>query len=271
MKQIAIISDLHINPSKPTYPERHEILKRVFCNISSEAIAICGDITGHGTMEQWNIFRDLVSTHCLSKQLFICPGNMDVVESESGRTAYIEVRNDCCSSSKHTYFAEEYDSFIVFSMGINLSGDGDPISKEQMSLLETYMKKAAQSQKISFVFCHVPLSGTFHDVWDGACLGPQSKDIKKILNQYGGTVLYCSGHVHRGLSATPLPSVVTQGNVTYLNTPSLLIPNTEHHGDCCIDQGTGFLVTVSEESILIQGYQFLHNHAMNEFRWCINK
>ena len=161
-----------------------------------------------------------------------------------------------------------YETENCIFVGISPEQDNEIIiTEKQLKNIVNSVKKASEKNIPAFIFCHYQLSQTIDIDWKYASLGSESKTIKNILEKYNGKVLFFSGHTHRGLIKKDGGSIVTSKNVTYVSTPSICKPDTEHYEADNDNIGTGFIIKLIENDIYICEYDFMNKKWLEEFKW----
>ena len=269
--KIAIISDPQINLRQTNYngvQKDLEILQRCYKNINVDALAVCGDITENGLPEEWDYFFNGLKQYCLTKNLFLVPGNMDKTNTEKGKKIFTEAYRRFSGNDHGLYFVYETDCCFFAGIAYEPINKGT-ITDTQLYVLDKFLQKAAVLNFPAIVFSHYQVSDTINVNWKYASMNEDSPKVRNILEKHCGKVVFFSGHTHRGLMIEPGGSIVTQKNVTYVSTPSLCYPDVEHYqadNDC---EGTGFICEVYKEGIRIRGYNFLNREYLNSFDWKI--
>jgi predicted phosphodiesterase len=270
VKRIAVISDPQINRKQASFQKQYDCLRRCFENMNVDSVIVCGDITENADVEEWNIFFKAFDQHCQTENLFLVPGNMDRVEQQTGRLAYdIALKSHFNSCLDTLYIMHETDSCILFGIAVERDDDDHPMSDLQLTRLAESLRIAAERGIPAIVFGHYILDGTIQTNWEYANLGPQSSAIRNLFEQLGGTVVYFSGHIHRGLMKAPGYTVAKINGVTYVSTPSICHPDKEHYKADNDNPGTGFLIELDQNSFQLKGYDFLNDEYLEDFDWTL--
>lgn len=255
-----IVSDTHIDEKNPTkwYPMVLLIRALKFSKANnSDVFLTVGDTTSRGSRKNWELtrtcFRKAPDT---AKKIMLTIGNHDGWcdgEFDEAMNEYYSAYNDICKRKIDTpYFSEIINGYYFICIGTDSdSGCEASISDRQMDWFRNEMKKAGETNKPVFVFCHqslnqrhgLPRTWDRHEdpnrpLTDGG-IGDRSDEVAEILKSYKN-VYYFSGHSHMGLCGENMKA--TEGystfeeedGVTLVNLPSLSCGN--HHGEM---QGTG--------------------------------
>lgn len=270
MERIAVISDPQVNLKHTTDINEYDYLYKCFKNMEVDSVIVCGDITENANEDEWCLFLDAFKNDN-NKSLFIVPGNMDLTYTQNGKLTYDKMMFKYCGKIPEHLFTE-YESvlFSLFGISIEKYDDNAPISEYQLQKLDALLKSSAARGVPTIVFGHYILNDTIDINWKFAELGPQSEVIKELFKKYGNKVFYFSGHIHRGLMKKEGSTVKQVDNVTYISTPSLCYPDNEHYEVDNGDIGTGFMVDITDDNVLIQGYDFINGNELEDFRWKIN-
>jgi len=272
MYNFAVISDPQIDTQDPRMNEDYLILNKCFNNMEVDSVVVCGDITENAVYQEWDMFFKSFKEHCKDAELQYIPGNMDYTHTLKGR----ETLNQ--AFSKHFNYTQEKlyrrldtDYCVFFGLAVEKNSDEAPMSERQLQELDKALAYATENGISAIVYGHYILNDTIKVNWDFAYLGTQSHAIKRILEKHDTKVLFFSGHTHKGLVKDSYCTVVEKNGVTYISTPSICQPDDEHYPGSITDRGTGFLVTVTRDSIEVQGYNFLENLPLPEYKWNFNK
>ena len=144
-----------------------------------------------------------------------------------------------------------------------------PLSDNQLSVLDEYIRKAAERAVPALVFCHYVINDTINVDWKYAKLGAQSLQVRTIFEKYRGKVICFSGHIHRGLIKELGGSIITINNVTYVSTPSICIPDKIHYKTDNDNVGTGYILDLCQDYVHISGFDFLNKQWIEAFDWMI--
>jgi predicted phosphodiesterase len=263
MKKVAVISDPQLNMKDGTLDSSISILKICFKHMLIDALVVCGDITEHAHPIEMDAFLDTCGKFFPAENVFFVPGNMDRVYSVDGEKAFLEVCGRYYGKKReHLYFAHEEVTYSLIGISPEPVGGGT-ITDAQLTFLDGHLKNAAERNIPALVLCHYQIKNTIPGVnWEFASLGSDSAKVQQILEKHGGKTVFFTGHTHMGLTAG---SVVTYKNVTYISTPSICMPDTEHYNSENNNSGTGFIVEINEHDIYILGYDFMNDEALMDF------
>ncbi len=204
--RFAVISDIHVTPTKENEKER---LKNVFSTINDldenmDALAIVGDLTDNGSYAQYKAFRDIVSENKSdSLKLIASMGNHE------GDTE--ELFTDMTGNEPRQNIVINGYHFITMSPRYNDEVYGGSTYKNDEEWLRQQLEEATKEDptKPIFVFQHHGIKDTCYgtDDWNTA-------DLKDVLDDYPQVVDF-SGHSHYPLND---PLSIDQDNFTAINT-----------------------------------------------------
>jgi predicted phosphodiesterase len=269
--KIAVISDPQIDLRKQNNivgKKDYEILQECLKYYDVDAWAICGDITENGSLDEWNCFFDIFKSICPTKELFFVHGNMDRVYKPEGKDIFVKVYKRFGGNNEKLYFSHETDNCFYFGIVHEPINNGE-ISDTQLLSLDKTIQKAAKLGLPTIIFSHYLVDNTIENKWKLAFLGEYSTRIVEILEKYNGKVIFFSGHIHRGFILESGGSVITKNNVTYISTPSLCYPDTEHYQADNESIGTGYIVELLDKEIHIRGFDFMNREWLASFDWSV--
>jgi len=266
-QKIIMISDPQIDFEIDNGKHESNILEKCFQNMKGDIITICGDITEKGLSEEWDRFYYLLTKYSNIKELIIAPGNMDNVCNDLGKEQYLNKYNlFSYKNIKNLYYSYKMENITIISISPEM--DGNPsVSINQLTFIEENIKEASERNIPVIILNHYQLKDTINVDWKYAHLGEESMSIKKILYKYNVKVLFCSGHIHRGLIKDNNGSIAIVKNVTYLSVPSICKPDIEHYKADNEDKGTGYIIDIHKKTLQINGYDFLNNKYLDNFCW----
>ncbi len=270
MKKIAVISDPQLDLNSSSFENDYKLLSNYFKNMEVDYVVGCGDITENGDQEEWNMFFKAYLSSKRNKKLFFVPGNMDKAETQKGANTLRDAFSRHMSKEVDNFYScYETEEFILFGIAVEENDDINPLTSKQLEKLDKAVCKAAKACKPIIVFGHYILNETIDIDWRFAHLGVQSYEIKEIFERHQGKVLYFSGHIHRGLFKEGKKTLSQVNNVTYISTPSLCHPDSEHYDADNDSSGTCFILEVSKDSVLIEGFDFANKKKLDDFKWLI--
>lgn len=275
-----IVSDTHIDEKHPIkiLPMYHLIrsLKDAKKN-GADAFITVGDTTSRGSSINWKMTRNCFKkVPDAAKKIILTIGNHDGWNDEGFDSAikeYYSAYNDICSRKIDTpYFSEVINGYYFICIGTDSdSGCEAELSDIQMNWFRNKMKKAAETEKPIFVFCHqslnqrhgLPRTWDRHEdpnrPLDDGGIGKRSDEVADILKQYKN-VFYFSGHSHMGLCGEDMKkeegysSFEEEDGVTLINLPSLSCGN--HHGEIQ-KTGIGLQLEIYEDKVILRPKNFI--------------
>jgi 3',5'-cyclic AMP phosphodiesterase CpdA len=266
---IAVISDPQIDVKDigGTHEIDLEVLRTCFKHMDVDAVAVCGDITENALAEEMDSVFDTFERYCPAKKLFVVPGNMDGVYNPKTQDVYLTAMERVSGKKcENLYFSHEAENWFMIGISPEPVDDGI-ITDTQLAFLDDALRKAAERGVPVLIFSHYQLSDTIEINWKYGSLGACSPKVKAVLEKYNNHIIFFSGHTHRGLIAETGGSVITKRNVTYVSVPSICKPDTEHYNADNDNVGTGYVIELNNDQIIIKGYDFLHNEVLDSFTW----
>ncbi len=256
-----IVSDTHIDIKHPVKIVPMYILMaslKAAKKSKADAFITVGDTTSAGSPENWALARTCFKkVPDAAEKIILTVGNHDGWNDEdnyeAARDQYFSAYRDICGREiSTTYFSEVINGYYFICIGSDSdSGCAAAISDTQMDWFREEMKKAGETGKPIFVFCHQSLNGRhgLPRTWDrnedpnrpltDGGIGDRSDEVAEILKGHKN-VFYFSGHSHMGLcgedmlKAEGYSTFENEDGVTLVNLPSLSCGN--HHGEL---QGLG--------------------------------
>lgn len=275
-----IVSDTHIDEKHPIkiLPMYHLIkaLKDAEKN-GADAFITVGDTTSRGSKKNWDMTRKCFNkVPDAAKKIILTIGNHDGWNDDGYDAAikeYYSAYKDICKREINTtYFSEIINGYYFICIGTDSdSGCEAAISDTQMDWFRAEMKKAGETNKPIFVFCHqslnqrhgLPRTWDRHEdpnrpLTDGG-IGDRSDEVAEILKSYKN-VFYFSGHSHMGLcgedmkTAEGYSTFEEEDGVTLINLPSLACGN--HHGEIQ-KTGIGLQLEIYEDKVILRPKSFI--------------
>lgn len=276
-----IVSDTHIDVKHPIkiLPMYHLIraLKDAEKN-NADAFITVGDTTSSGSKINWELARKcFYKVPDAAKKIILTIGNHDGWNDndnyDDAINEYFSAYKDICKREINTtYFSEIINGYYFICIGTDSdSGCEAKISDTQMDWFRNEMKKAGETNKPIFVFCHqslnqrhgLPRTWDRHEdpnrpLTDGG-IGDRSDEVAEILKSYKN-VFYFSGHSHMGLcgedmkKAEGYSTFEEEDGVTLINLPSLACGN--HHGEIQ-KTGIGLQLEIYEDKVILRPKSFI--------------
>lgn len=253
---ITIVSDTHIDEKHPFPWLPPWRLRQALKNSKNSAAPVdvfmtVGDTTSRGSDINWKMTKECFDrVPDAAKKIILPIGNHDGWNDDGFDAA---IKNYCryyeliCGDKREKpYFSYVINGYHIICLGTDSdSGCDAAISDGQIEWFTDEMKKAGDSGKPVFVFCHQSLNQKhglprtwdakedYENLEDGG-IGERSDEIEKILKAYKN-VYYFSGHSHMGLCGEStlkqegFSSFEKEGDLNLINLPSLACGN--HHGE----------------------------------------
>ena len=218
-----------------------------------DAIVMAGDITENGFSEEFQLVLDELGG--IDTRFIACVGNHDIrLKNYKLQTArfnnFVNALNgDTDADGLH--HSERVKGYKFIVMGTDrMEIEESYISPEQLQWLDNEL--AQEKGKPTFVIIHQPLKDT-HGlplVWNHpddtlGTVGPQSDDIREILNKHKNVILI-SGHEHTGFGKYTYEKI---GNFHSVNLPGLTPNNAFGEYN---EHGLGFIVEVTKNTVLFR-------------------
>ena len=251
-----IVSDTHIDEKHP-YPWLPQWrLRQALSNAQKSEAPVdvfltVGDTTSRGSDANWKMTVDCFErVPDAAKKIILPIGNHDGWNDDGFDAAianYCKYYEKICGDKREKpYFSYVINGYYLIFIGTDSdSGCEASLSDEQMAWFADEMKKAGESRKPIFVFCHQSLNQKhglpvtwdkdedYTNLSDGG-IGERSEEIEKILKSQKN-VYYFSGHSHMGLCGEKtlnkkgFASFEKEDGLNLINLPSLACGN--HHGE----------------------------------------
>lgn len=251
-----------------------------------------GDTTSAGSPVNWDLVRTCFkNVPDAAKKIILAVGNHDGWNDEdnyeAARAEYFSAYRDICKREINTtYFSEVINGYYFICIGSDSdSGCAAAISDTQMNWFRAKMKKAGQTNKPIFVFCHQSLNGRhgLPRTWDrhedpnrpltDGGIGDRSDEVAQILKAYKN-VFYFSGHSHMGLCGEDMlkkegySTFENEDGVTLINLPSLSCGN--HHGELQ-GLGMGFQLEIYDTKVVLRPKNYISGKWIKKLNIKANK
>ena len=273
LASFAVISDTHLTDANG----RREVLEIGLEDMSKakdklNALVVCGDITDHGKITEWESFALAMSRYGTSENDIMVIGNHDTWGSDDlsvTKENFIEYNKLATGREINGVY---YSTQINGCPAIVLGSEGDhtyaTVSDAQIEWFAQQMQAASQTGKPIFIFFHQPINDTHglpytwemnkEDEPGTGGIGDASDRILEIIKQYKN-VFYISGHIHAGFSKgegkTVYSSVEKYDGYTLVNTPSYMYSDFLRGGNFL--NGTGYVVEVYENEVIFRARNFI--------------
>lgn len=265
--QIPVMSDIHI--SNQDQEDRFKKALEDYKVIAPDykAIALVGDITNQGSLEQYNNFMKILEENSYdNSEKIIAMGNHEYGEIWNNPNADDSVYlNRFAENTKESnvYFDSWVSGYHFIVLGGeklgSSNGDEAVISDAQYDWLEKTIAVDADQNKPIFVFLHQPLPNTVYgsEYWNSTLTDGR---LAGILKKYPQTILF-SGHSHNLLNH---PRTVYQDGFTMVNTGAVAYTwYNGGYGPSSYSQG--LLVNVYKDRVEIKAREFSNGTWINTF------
>lgn len=231
---------------------------------SLDALVLAGDITENSIPDEWywvyNDIKDIGVKHYIN-----ATGNHDVRLHDYGvaEDSFTDFTNrlNINAGSKlrieklnYSYVINGY-RFIVLGSELATLEEAE-IGKAQLQWLDRQLAKSNREGKPAFVILHQPLKNThgLPDTWgsfikSAGSVGPQSEQIRQILNRYGNVILI-TGHLHTGFGQYTYQKI---DNFYSVNLPSLGVENKDGTYN---ENGIGYMVEAYADKVCFRARNF---------------
>ncbi len=243
-----------------------------------DALVLAGDITENGFKNEYTeVYNDLVDTGI--SNFITSTGNHDIRLGQyaDAKSKFISFTNDLnaavgssikIDSMYYSCNVKGYD-FIVLGSETTQLEEAD-ISDTQLKWLDSKLKATTNKGKPVFVVIHQPLKEThgLPDTWGSSnvkagTVGPQSDEIKSILNKYKNVVLI-SGHLHAGFGKYSYEKI---GNIHCVNLPSIGVDNNDGSYN---ENGIGYMVEIFSNRVVFRARNFNTGEYVSDYNININ-
>ncbi|WP_372630993.1 metallophosphoesterase [Cohnella sp.] len=225
---------------------------------NSRAIIHVGDVTDHGTAEEYDELKRILLESAASgtlPQMRFATGNHDMA---LGKGAWETLIGLFLSSTgmPAAYSDCWIDGYPFIFLGTEQALELNcALSKRQLRWLDRKLTERASPSRPSFLFLHQPLkntvAGSYDDqAWHGV---EEDEELREVLSRHPGVILF-TGHTHWELESRNcaydgcgrLPAMFNAASVAYLWTDE-----QEHK-----DGSQGYYVEVYKERVRIKGRDF---------------
>lgn len=263
----AVLSDLHMESNNS---ERHQRIGGVLQSAKgadNDVLILLGDTTMNGQMIESMLVYGLVSRNFARDDVISVPGNHDLDSNETNFVSH-EMLVDRFVTLRNSFFTDDGDK-VWFSREVNgykfivLGGEGRTgedgkqiLTDAQLDWLESELADAAHSGKPCFVLNHYLVYGRNGSRSYAAFNIADNNDrLTEILENSGVRTFYFSGHSHYGVNDD---SVLTTGNVTYVNLPSTGNGGNYYPAnDACGEAGIGMQMEVYADRVELRFRNYL--------------
>ncbi len=280
LMKFAVISDVHMTDETA----RRDILELGLYDMQNaedklDALVLSGDMTERARSEQYAMLAEAFSKYIPADNVIMAVGNHDTWNNEvEDEFEFAESEKNFIEYNKiianreldKVYYSTEVNGYTFIMLSSEDTHTDAYISDEQLSWLDSELKKATNASKPVFVVCHWPINGTHGlpltwldnpilenkdelEAKDGG-LGNDSEKVEAILNKYNN-VYFISGHLHNGIENNSIygySSVEKRGNINCVNLPSYMYLGMKGR----VSNGLGFVFEVYEDEVIIRARSF---------------
>lgn len=269
-----LVSDIHMEGNnKGTFEKLSKIFSGInSSDVSPDCLISAGDNTMNGQFIEWTMLYGYLQRAGLLKDtnVILAMGNHDFGNSSSAsdydklsKRALAEYNSYCGKSVDRVYYSETVNGYKVIVLGSekNMEDTVSYISDAQISWLEGELASAGGKPVI--VVNHNLIYGTNTPQSNWSFNQIENGDrLRSAMESYDGKILYFCGHSHFGINGS---TVVTKGNVTYVNLTILLgggyYPDSEEGGDA----GIGCLLSVYSDRAELSFRNFITGNPVTGF------
>jgi 3',5'-cyclic AMP phosphodiesterase CpdA len=250
----AVISDVHVETN---HPEPYQSFKGVLDGIKKaediDAVVYTGDNVMNGQILEDVFFYSAIKAVMPTKNNYVVTGNHDLGNGEGD---YEKFRKNFIFSNKYVlgndinelyYYKVVNGCYMIFMSSEALCVNDYVISDEQMDWLKGVLDEASAINAPIMVFNHHPI----YLIRDR-----DYRELALLLQKYDNLV-YFHGHYHNQLSPD---SFYDWHNVDCINVPRA----TENSS---YDPGSGLIVEVYDDEIVVRARDFINNVWLDDFRY----
>lgn len=260
----AAIADTHIVNNEHAFAN----LGNAFEDIKNsgekfDALLMAGDIAEFGLRSEYEGFLKEYDKQTAVPHIFLTLGNHDArffygrarktVMNWQSKHLGIDIKN----KSYYSYDVNGYTFIVLCTEKAVL--EKAYISKEQISFLDSELKRATADGKPAFVMCHQAFANThgLPEVWKTGDMGEQSDEVRAVMEKYKN-VFFINGHLHGGIFEKVVETLNEENGVYSISIPSYRKPNNFGHRDC----GTGYYCCVYDDKVEFTARNFLKGTAV---------
>lgn len=222
-------------------------------------IAITGDLTYDGRIEDFQAYQNLVNQYASGKTILAARGNHDTYTDISNWNTYVD------SNGLNYEFEHSGDKFLV--LGLNAEDfSGNFITDEQMTWLITKLNTYRNQRCFLLFHVFVDPCGNVNSLYPYSTLsGTKGNKFKELMTHFKN-LIFISGHSHldyRLQKYGETANIMSDGTTCHrIHTPSGSKPRQNDTGTSSSDtysynQGCeGAIVEVYENGLIINGRDF---------------
>lgn len=255
----ACIADTHL----PDRDSAEHNLENLFKDIAIsqnpfDAVLVAGDIADYGLAKEYARFFRVFDKHKNAAAPLLTIGNHDARLFYKKNTNIVMKKiEEYLSISTHGKSYYSFDikgyTFIVLATDKRVF-EKAYISPEQISFLDSQLKRATANGQPAFVMCHQAFAFThgLPEVWKTGDMGPQSQLVRDVMEKYKN-VFFINGHLHGGIFEKTFETLNEANNVISISIPGYRKINNFGIKDC----GVGYYVLVYSHKIEFIARNFL--------------
>ena len=249
----AVVSDIHVETNHPkAYNNLKGVLEGIELGEDIDSVVYTGDNVMNGQLLEDVLFYSAVKAVMPAENNYVITGNHDLGNGEGD---YDKFRSNFMLFNRFVlgndidelyYYKVVNGCYMIFMSSEALCVNDYVISDEQMNWLKGVLDEAKEANAPILVFNHHPI----YLVRDR-----DYREIAWLLQQYDNLV-YFHGHYHNQL---------TEGSFyEWHGVDCINVPRATEYKD--YDPGTGLVVEVYEDEIVVRSRDFINNVWLDEFR-----
>ena len=258
------------------HPERERYLEAACRTLAAadrpaDALVLLGDIAEFGRATEYASMARLLSLAAPgAKRIFCVPGNHDLrgrhFHSQCARFRRFlqQVPNAAPTPPDRYWHSQDVNGCRLLFLGADKTCfEGSYLSGNQLHWLSLKLAEAKAAGMPALAFNHQPLKRTvgLPHTWAGAgdwrgSVGDQNDALKTVFKKHG-PVIYCTGHLHYGMSRY---NVEHSGDLHMISAPAV---GCENHGENAAP-AQGIVLSVYKDRAEGRAYLFSDGTPMDE-------
>lgn len=255
----ACIADTHL----PNRESASANLKNTFddaerSGAAFDALLVAGDIADYGFKSEYNRFFSVLDNQKTFPHMLLTIGNHDAraIFKRNSKIVMDKVNQYLGIDTKgKTYYSCDIKgyTFIVLCTERRMLEKAS-LTKEQITFLDSELKRATANGKPVFVMCHQAFKDThgLPEVWKTGDMGEESDKVRAVMERYKN-VFFLNGHLHGGIFEKTFEVLNEKNNVFSLSVPGYRKENNFGITDC----GTGYYGEVYDDRVVFTARKFI--------------
>lgn len=223
-----------------------------------DALLMAGDIADYGFNSEYKRFFNVLDKQKTFPHMFLTMGNHDVrfFYNKNQKIIMDKVNEYLKINTKgKSYYSYDIKGYTFIVIGTEKRVlEKASLTKEQISFLDSELKRATKDGKPAFVMCHQAFKDThgLPEVWKTGDMGEESNEVRAVMEKYKN-VFFINGHLHGGIFEKTLEVLNEENNVYSLSVPGYRKENNFGITDC----GTGYYGEVYDDRIVFTARKFI--------------